>query len=389
MQESSEGINFVDELSIGASAPVFSQDLRLNITATTDITERSQENDRLKLGAEYRWVDSLTTFADYERSFNANNLERSSIGLRTQPWQGGQVEQSLVQETQNDGYRLYSESGLSHDWKVDEHWLVSFGFNQSKNLEQIQPTEQSASEDFHAISTGWGYRSEKWQWTNRLERRIASSSNTHSARTSLYHPLSSSMAIGGSMDFYKQSTFPGFEQNVDATLDFAIRPYKQPFALLLQTRWLQDSISASSSSPTDQSRRIINNAHLNWKFNGQNQLAMQYGFKRILDQYSNENYSANVHYLASEWRHQISDFWDIGAHGRELINTGEQKQNSYGLSVGIRPVKNLWTSIGYNFEGFVDNDFSAANYTAHGLYLKLRFKADQDTLTSLRQAFNW
>jgi hypothetical protein len=116
---------------------------------------------------------------------------------------------------------------------------------------------------------------------------------------------------------------------------------------------------------------------------------MQYGFKRILDQYSNENYSANVHYLASEWRHQISDFWDIGAHGRELINTGEQKQNSYGLSVGIRPVKNLWTSIGYNFEGFVDNDFSAANYTAHGLYLKLRFKADQDTLTSLRQAFNW
>jgi len=389
MQESSEGINFVDELSIGASAPVFSQDLRLNITATTDITARSQENDRLKLGAEYRWADSLTTFADYERSFNANNLERTSIGLRTQPWQGGQVEQSLVQETQNDGYRLYSESGLSHDWKVDEHWLVSFGFNQSKNLEQIQPAEQSASEDFHAISTGWGYRSEEWQWTNRLERRIASSSNTHSARTSLYHPLSSSMAIGGSMDFYKQSTFPGFEQNVDATLDFAIRPYKQPFALLLQTRWLQDSISASSSSPTDQSRRIINNAHLNWKFNPYNQLSTQYGLKRILDQYDNDDFASTVHYVAGEWRHQISDTWDIGAHGRELINTGEQRQNSYGLSVGIRPVKNLWTSIGFNFEGFIDNDFSAANYTAQGVYLKLRFKADQDTLSSLRQAFNW
>jgi len=389
MQETTEGVNFVDELSIGASAPVFNQDLRLNLTATTDITDRSEENDRIKLGAEYRWADSLTTFADYERSFNRNNLERSSVGLRTQPWQGGQVEQSLVQETQNDGYRLYSESGLSHDWKVDEHWLVSFGFNQSKNLDQVSPAEESTSDDFHAISTGWGYRSQQWQWTNRLERRLSVNSNTHSAHTSLYHPLSSAMAIGGSMDFYKQTSNPGYEQNFDATLDFAIRPRKQPYALLLQTRWVQDTTSTGESKSIEQSRRIVNNAHLNWKFNSQNQLATQYGIKRILDQYSQQDYTSTVHYLAGEWRHQFNERWDFGTHGRELIHTGKQQQNSYGFSVGMRPIKNLWTSIGFNFEGFVDNDFSAANYTAQGVYLKLRFKADQDTLSSLRQAFNW
>ncbi len=389
MQESTNGINFVDELSIGASTPVLSQDFRLNVTATTDITSRSEENDRIKLGAEYRWTDTLTTFADYERSFNANNLERTALGLRTQPWQGGQAEQSLVQERQNDGYRLYSESGLSHDWKVDQHWLISFGFNQSKNLEQAQPAEQSSSENFHAISTGWGYRSDEWQWTNRLERRIARSSNVHSAHTSLYHPLSRYMAIGGSMDFYKQAMQPGVEQNINAILDFAIRPYKQPFAILLQTRLVQDSLQISNSGPTDRSRRLINNAHLNWKFNRSNQLSTQYGYKRILDQYSNTDYTSSVHYLAAEWRHQLNETWDIGAHGRELLNVGEQQQNSYGFSIGVRPVKNVWTSIGFNFEGFVDTDFSAANYTAQGIYLKLRFKADQDTLASLRQAFSW
>ncbi|MFT7409738.1 MAG: putative repeat protein (TIGR01451 family) [Oleispira sp.] len=389
MQETSDGTRFVDALSLGGSAQALSQDLRLNITATTDITERSEDDDRIKLGAEYRWTDSLTTFADYERSFNANHLERTALGLRTQPWQGGQAEQLLVQERQNDGYRLYSESGLSHDWKVDKHWLVSFGFNQSKNLEQTQPAEQGISENFNAISTGWGYRSDQWQWTNRLERRMASSSHVHSARTSLYHPLSRSMAIGGSIDFYKQSTKPGYEQTISAILDFAIRPYRKPFAILLQTRWLQDSLSTASLSPTNRSRRVINNAHLNWQFNRRHQLSTQYGFKRILDQYSNEDYASSVHYIAGEWRHQLSDTLDIGTHGRELINVGEQKQNSYGLSIGIRPVKNLWTSIGFNVEGFIDNDFSAANYTAHGVYLKLRFKADQDTLSSVRQAFTW
>lgn len=387
IQETQDGITAVDELNLGASAPVLNQNLRLNFNATTDITERSEENDRIKLGAEYRWADSLTTFADYERSFNRNNLERSAIGLRTQPWQGGQVEQSLVQESQDDGYRLFSESGLSHDWKLDEHWLVSFGFNQSKNIEQALPAEQTATEDFHAVSSGWGYRSQQWQWTNRLERRIAQSSQTHSAHTSLYHPLNSAMAIGGSINFYKLNNTADYEQNLDATLDFAIRPRKQPFALLLQTRWLQDELTTSQSASKQHSRRIINNAHLNWKFNGQNQLASQYGIKRILDQYNEENYGTTVHYLAAEWRHQLSNRWDAGLHGRELINQGQQQQNSYGFSIGARPAKNLWTSIGYNFEGFVDNDFSAANYTAHGIYLKLRFKADQDTLASLRQAF--
>lgn len=388
-QESSNGTRFVDELSIGASTPVISPDLRIDITGTTDISQRSEENDRIRLGAEYRWTDSLASFADYERSFNANNLERSSIGLRTQPWQGGQLDQSLVQETQNDGYRLFSESGLSHDWKVDEHWLVSFGYNQSKNLEEAQPVEQTTSENFHAISSGWGYRSEQLQWTNRLERRIAQSSKTHNAHTSLYHPLSSSMAIGGSMDFYKQTSSTSLQKDFETVLDFAIRPRKQPLAFLLQTRWVHNEKSENDNPTSDQSRRIINNAHLNWKFNRSHQLATQYGYKHVFDQYDDTDYYSSVHYLAGEWRYHINDQWDIGAHGRELLNSGSQQQNGYGLSVGVRPITNVWASLGYNFEGFVDTDFSAANYTAQGVYLKLRFKADQDTLSSLRQAFNW
>ncbi len=388
-QETENGLDFVEELVVGASTPMFSKDFSVNVTATTDITERSEENDRLKLGSEYRWNDTLTSFANYERSFNTNNLERTAIGLRTQPWQGGQVEQSMVQEKQNDGYRLFTESGLSHDWKVDKHWLVSFGFNQSKNLEQASPAEETASEDFHAISTGWSYRSKQWQWTNRIERRIAASSQVHSVQTSLYHPLNRHTAIGGSLSVYKQANQPGFEQNTNAIIDFAIRPYQQPFAVLLQTRLIEDLLSLDYSNPTDKSRRIINNAHLNWMFKRGHQLSTQYGFKRVLEQYSRQDLASTVHYIAGEWRHQLNQTWDIGAHGRELISTGSQQQNSYGLSIGARPVKNLWASIGYNFEGFIDNDFSAANYTAQGVYLKLRFKADQDTLASLRQAFNW
>lgn len=36
--------------------------------------------------------------------------------------------------------------------------------------------------------------------------------------------------------------------------------------------------------------------------------------------------------------------------------------------------------MGYNFDGFTDDDFIAADYTAKGPYLKLRLKFDQALL---------
>lgn len=388
IEESSDGPRFVDEISFGANWSVLSQKLRLNTKVTTDVSTRSEDNDRLRLGADYRWTDSLSTFADYERSFNDSNLERTTVGLRTQPWQGGQVEQSFAQEQQDDGYRLYSVSGLSHDWQVTDHWLVSFGYNQSRNVADAFPSEsQSSTEDFNAISTGWAYRAEKLQWTNRVERRNGKQSETTLLHSSLYHPLTDALATGGSINYYLQDDQQGDSKSWDATFDLALRPRKKDIAILLQTRLLQDNKTTESNS--SESRKFINNIHANWMFSARDQLATQYGFKRVLDQYNTKDYTGTTNYLAAEWRHNFTQKWDLGMHGRELFAGSEAEEGSYGFSVGYTPVKNLWTSIGYNFEGFTDSDFSAANYTSQGVYLKMRFKADQDSLSSLRQAFSW
>ena len=39
----------------------------------------------------------------------------------------------------------------------------------------------------------------------------------------------------------------------------------------------------------------------------------------------------------------------------------------------------MWVSVGYNVTGFEDRDFTGADYTAQGPYLKLRFKVDQES----------
>jgi hypothetical protein len=40
-------------------------------------------------------------------------------------------------------------------------------------------------------------------------------------------------------------------------------------------------------------------------------------------------------------------------------------------------------SLGYNFTGFEDADFSAASFKGHGPFLRFRIKADQESLRAM------
>jgi len=70
-----------------------------------------------------------------------------------------------------------------------------------------------------------------------------------------------------------------------------------------------------------------------------------------------------------------------------LLNTNVQGSKTlsytYGPSIGVSPVDNVWLSLGYNVEGYADRDFSAAEYSQKGAYLKFRFKFDQNTARGL------
>ena len=84
--------------------------------------------------------------------------------------------------------------------------------------------------------------------------------------------------------------------------------------------------------------------------------------------------------IGTETRYDISSRWDLGAH-YHLLDTPDYNlsQDSYGISSGFDLVKNLWFSVGYNWQGYHDDDFSSNGYTAQGPYVKLRFKFDQNT----------
>ena len=386
--EENEGSDlYSDQLTAGFSNRFFNDRITLNAQLLARISARSDAKDQLRLGADYRINNDYSVFGEHELGFEKNAPQRTIIGLRATPWAGAKAQQSIEQVKQDDAYRLFSVSGLSQEFPITDVLSLSAGFDQARNLETNAPSEVGQnSEDFYAVYAGSALRTSIWQWNNRLEFRDGNNTDKWTARTSIYHPLSDAIATGGSLDYFHSENKDKYSKKLDAKFDLAIRPRKDPYALLLQTRWVQEA-DGGQGTPA-RSRRLINNAHVNWLITARDQLAAQYGIKRVLDQYNSNDYAATTDFIAAEWRHHLNDRWDLGAHARRLHGYQvNQTQQGYGVSVGWIPKTNVWLGLGYNFSGFVDDDFSAANFTAQGVYLKMRFKADQETLQTLRAAF--
>ena len=85
--------------------------------------------------------------------------------------------------------------------------------------------------------------------------------------------------------------------------------------------------------------------------------------------------------MGVEGRYDLTPKWDVGLAASVLHSwQSDAFDYSSGVSIGHHVVKNAWLSIGYNFLGFKDEDFSETNYTAQGPFIQFRFKFDQNSV---------
>ncbi len=117
------------------------------------------------------------------------------------------------------------------------------------------------------------------------------------------------------------------------------------------------------------------------------QTSFYYGLKYVRESYNGDHYDGYTDMISVETRYNINRKWDIGVHGALLHSwNSNQLDHSLGADIGYLVMTNAWVSLGYNVVGFEDKDFSDANYTAAGPYLRFRVKFDQQ---SVREAAAW
>jgi hypothetical protein len=110
-----------------------------------------------------------------------------------------------------------------------------------------------------------------------------------------------------------------------------------------------------------------------WWFNGRTAAKWQ------RDYFDDGNSFYSAYLLSGRATYDISKRWDISAMTAATYSPqGRSTQKAMGVEAGYQLQDNLWLSAGYNWRGFSNRDLTGSDYTNRGVYLRIRFKFDEN-----------
>lgn len=352
---------------------------------------------RSTLGADYRLTHQAALFGEHEMTWNENlHTQVSRAGIKATPWSGGTVGTSAGREHANNSERLFANLGLNQTWGISDRWRVDGGLDRSQTVAYQKqasinanvPAVSGADEDFTAISLGAEYTAHCWSWTGRVETRYAENRDKWAVTTGIAGEVRRGLGLSAGLELFDTRSS---EENGDETLEsdlrlsMAWRPDRSPWIVF-------DRLDYKIESKTDDTgkadtRRVVNNLNASYKPRYDLQLSLQYGAKYVFDTIDGRSYDGYTDLTGIETRYSLNERWDMGVQA-SLLHVWNAGQFDYrtGASIGYCLLKNTWVSLGYNFTGFSDEDFSAADFTAKGPYIRFRFKFDQQ---SVREMVDW
>jgi hypothetical protein len=299
---------------------------------------------------------------------------------------------TLERRQGDESERAFINMGGTQGWNLDKHWKVDFTFDRSQEIarkdsisgEQISDsTTTKGGDDFSAESVAFSRKDDDTEWMSRLEYRDGSADVKWNLFSGHLRKFSNDLAMSlGSALSIRHGIDRSEDNKLDLRYSLVYRPSKGSWMMMNRLDYLYDKRLSTES--LSRNRRWVNNFLANYRVDERNQLSLQYGGKYVLDNIDGGHYRIYSELYGLEYRYVLNPGWDLGAHVSALNPWGaDLKKSSHGLSVGFSPDRNTWLSLGYNINGFSDDDFSGANYTKKGFYLKMRIKFDQNSLRSL------
>ena len=377
--------------TVGGSWRTKDQKLTLRADHDQALFSKNSSSDfpsRTIFGVDYQATRAVTLFAQEELTYGEfAKTNTTTAGVKSTPWSGGTLNSSVVNDIRENSERTFANVGLAQKWQINQSWGVDGEVGHSETVRKktgytmnanVPPA--SGGEEFTAVSLGANYSEKKLLWSNRVEYRNSPTDDKWGLMTGLINEYGLNWGWTGRLQLYHTQS-PGGNSSTagDLRLGLAYRPPMTKWIVLNRLDLTYSDIKSAHASTTG--KRLINNLNANYKPNKKTQIAVQYGAKYVLEKIDDRDYSGYTDLIGIEGRYDITKEWDVGLRG-SLLHSWETEQFAYsvGTSVGYNVMENAWISGGYNFVGFTDKDFSAANYTAQGPFVQYRMKFDQQSV---------
>ncbi|HBS36369.1 MAG TPA: hypothetical protein DEA50_15030 [Parvularcula sp.] len=355
---------------------------------------------RTNFGFDQRLFDGFTLSATHEiLSGDAVSQSNTTVGLKAEPWTGADLTLAGDRITQDTGERIGATFGLDQQVKLSEKWTGSLGLSRREDLkteggvdavDDIVPDAprspfEQANGAFTSLYVGAGFRDKATTGSGRFEIRKSEAGQRYMVATAAARELSEQLSFGAAGRFEQNNNdLTPDERRFEARIGASWRPHDEGVVIFNRLDVKQQSVDLQQRS-----WKAVHNLALNAQATERLQLSLNHGVKYSAFSADGADLSGVTQLAGLEARYDVTARIDLGVHAEVLHswNSGAT-QYAYGPSVGVSPAKNVWLSLGWNFDGFSDQDFAAAEYSATGPYLKLRIKFDQHTARGLLDAIS-
>ena len=355
---------------------------------------------RFQLGFDQRLFDGLTLSGTHEiLDGEAISQSNTTVGLTAEPWTGGKVTLGGDRVTQDSGENIGATLGVDQQVRLSENWTGSLGMARRENLKErgavdapddiVPDIPRSPFEEtggaFTSLYVGAGYRGDATSGSSRFEMKKSEVGRRYMVAVGAARELSEQFSFAGAGRFQADNNeITPDERRFDLRIGASWRPHDDGLIVFNRFDLKQREIDLQSES-----WKAVHNLTLNMMATDRLQVALNHGFKYSVFSTADASYDGVTELLGLEARYDVTDRIDIGFHGEGLYSFNARTlEYSYGPSVGFTPADNVWFSFGWNFSGFIDEDFAAAEYSRVGPYLKLRIKFDQTTAKGLLDAIS-
>jgi uncharacterized repeat protein (TIGR01451 family) len=382
----------VNQFLLSASYAMFEQ--RLRLTASHDHTFGKDE-DRLyptktTVGADYALTSQVSLFANYEWARGQEKRELGRAGLRYRPWSGMTLENTTTSEFANDITRIYNTLGMVQTYHINEHWSLNAGYERGELLDGNLSSEHDT---FDAYRLGVNYHTGKWTAAVNGEYRNGKVEDKYNFTAGIYTQTNDALALALSAGYNKESDELTTRKDANARFSVAYRPQETKWIVLnkldyIYSESLDNNISAVSAST--KTEKFINNLNINYSPNDALEISLQHGIKYVVDTVNEYEHKGTTQLFGLDTHYDINKKWMIGAQGSVLY---AQSANNWdyglGLYSGYNIFDNMLLILGYNWEGFEDQDFSLQTYRIEGPYATFKMKFDQKSLKDMVRMMAW
>jgi hypothetical protein len=352
--------------------------------------------ERTRLGAAFKVSPQSTLIAEQEwSSGEGRETTDTRLGLESEPWSGGRLTGGISRYQAFEPTTRLGAS-LEQRLRVSPSLELLGGFQRAQvngdgDVTRPPPTPFHRSSGFALVPQGnntAGFAGAQWRHRGVLYAGRAESSRTDvGQRTGFLASAQSEphrdLGLISSIVASRETAHTGAEgSRVDARVGAAWRPEGGVTAILNRLDLVRTRLS--SGAMTGPQWKLINNLHINHRMAALGQVSLHAGLKLAQTTVDGNDYDAFTSLAGLEWRRNLDPRWDVGLHAMALSSWRDRMHRTcWGASIGRSFGSDVWVSVGWNFAGFHDEDFSAARQSDAGAFVKFRMSFDQQSLAGL------